>query len=307
MKTKLLLVLAITVISSFLAVSLIREAPVQSHNNNSPGQLASAFQTNDPYYTKQWGLIKIQSLPIYSQENNNTVIVAVLDSGIDIDHEDLVGKVIKSVNFSQSNTVTDVNGHGTHIAGIIAANSDNRIGIAGAAPNARLLNVKVAEDNGTVWAANVASGIVWATDNGAQIINMSLVIPQYNELLRQAVEYAWSHGVILVAADGNSTQSIMYPAAFPEVMAVEAVKSDGSVLFRPADESLISAYAPGANIYSTLPHNRYGYYSGSSMATAYVSAVAAFVSKASADKYSGSSTNSDISQLVKSIFIKSNR
>jgi thermitase len=281
MKTKLLLVLAITVISSFLAVSLIREAPVQSHNNNSPGQLASAFQTNDPYYTKQWGLIKIQSLPIYSQENNNTVIVAVLDSGIDIDHEDLVGKVIKSVNFSQSNTVTDVNGHGTHIAGIIAANSDNRIGIAGA--------------------------IVWATDNGAQIINMSLVIPQYNELLRQAVEYAWSHGVILVAADGNSTQSIMYPAAFPEVMAVEAVKSDGSVLFRPADESLISAYAPGANIYSTLPHNRYGYYSGSSMATAYVSAVAAFVSKASADKYSGSSTNSDISQLVKSIFIKSNR
>lgn len=270
------------------------------------GKLAASCQNNDPYHIWQWGLAKIESFPIYSN-HYHSVVVAVLDSGIDTNHEDLADKVIDSVNLSHSTTATDLYGHGTHVAGIIAAKADNNIGVAGAAPNARLLNIKIAEDNGIVWAANLAQGIVWAVDHGAHVINMSLAISQKTDALEQAVKYACNHGVVLVAAAGNFTKSITYPAAFPEVIAVAALNQDDSVWSESDDGSFVSAFAPGVDIYSTLPHNNYGYYSGSSMATAHVSAVAALVLGTLKHRDINSSVNGKVSQVIKSLFPKPNR
>ncbi len=104
------------------------------------------------------------------------ILIAVLDTGINHNHPVLAGKVVASINFSNSPTIDDRNGHGTHIAGIIAASPNTMAGIIGLAYNASILNVKVANDNGSAEAANVARGIIWAVDQGARVINVSLTI-----------------------------------------------------------------------------------------------------------------------------------
>jgi len=238
----------------------------------APAALPAAAMPDDPYYARQWALPLMQNLPA---AGNQEIIVAVLDSGIDLAHEDLAGKIVESVNFTGSKTEYDLQGHGTHIAGILAANVNNRIGIAGAAPNAKLLNVKVVEDNGMVWPSNVAKGIVWAVDHGARVINMSFVTPTGSDKLAAAVKYAAERGVIMVAAGGNHVKSLTYPAAYPEVIAVAALNPDSTPWYGSSGNARINAYAPGVEIYSSVPGNRYEYKSGSSMATAYVSAVAA--------------------------------
>jgi subtilisin family serine protease len=211
----------------------------------------------------------------YAAIYGSKVIVAVLDSGIDIKHKDLAGKVLGSVNFTESRTEFDLLGHGTSVAGIIAAN--NGTGIPGAVHGIDLLNVKVVNDNGSVWPSDVARGIVWAVDNGAQIINMSFTAPTDSAVLKNAVEYAAHNGVIMLAAAGNRINSKTYPAAYPNVIAVEAIASDG----RPFSDNLtggwVDIYAPGYNIYSAVPGNKYAYKSGSSFATAGASRQAALI------------------------------
>jgi thermitase len=240
---------------------------------NAAAVIPAADMPDDPYYAKQWALPLMQDLA--PAAGNQEIIVAVLDSGIDLAHEDLAGKITEGVNFTGSKTEYDIQGHGTHIAGILAANINNHTGIAGAAPNAKLLNVKVVEDNGMVWPSNAAKGIVWAVDHGARVINMSFAIPTGSDKLAEAVKYAAEHGVILVAASGNHVKSLTYPAAYPEVIAVAALNPDSTPWAGSSDNARVDAYAPGVEIYSTVPGNRYEYKSGSSMATAYVSALAA--------------------------------
>ena len=162
-------------------------------------------------------------LPQVSQD----VLIAILDTGIDKTHIDLAGQVIASVNFTQSPTVDDIDGHGTHIAGIIGAIANNGAGIAGLAYNCSLMNVKVADDRGFVDAEVVAEGIVWAVDNGAKVINMSLTLTEPTQALEDAVDYAWSKGAILVAAAGNNgSLTPMYPAYYANCLAVTATNSN---------------------------------------------------------------------------------
>jgi thermitase len=235
--------------------------------------------------------------------STDVVLVAVLDTGIDQQHEDLAGKVVGTINFSDSQIVSDRPGHGTHVAGIIAATDRNGIGIAGAAPNARLLNVKIADDNGMVWASTVAKGIVWAVDNGAKIINMSLAIPATTPALEEAVNYAWSRGVVIIAAAGNTGSSVpTYPASCPNVIAVAATDINGSLWDRSNHGDWVSAYAPGAEIYSALPGNSYGYKSGTSMATAYVTAVAALTLSTVTDVDGDGLVNDEVTEVLKTVF-----
>jgi thermitase len=257
--------------------------------------------SNDIYLSAQWALQKMPDLQTRSV--GPEVLVAVLDTGIDGRHEDLVGKVTKSVNFTTSATASDVIGHGTHIAGIIAATANNGIGIAGLAPNARLLNVKVADDEGTVWASSVARGIIWAVNKGAKIINLSLAIPTPTPALEEAVNYAWNKGVVIIAAAGNTGTTVpTYPASCPNVIAVAATDINDSLWDKSNYGDWVNAYVPGVEIFSTLPGNSYGYKSGTSIATAYTTAVAALMFDTVTDANGDGFVNDDIAAALKAAF-----
>jgi len=256
---------------------------------------------NDPYFDKQWALKKTRLLLVTAGDPE--ALIAILDTGIDQQHEDLAGKVVASVNFSDSPTASDLNGHGTHVAGIIAATTDNGIGGASVAPGCRLLNVKVADDNGRVWASSIAKGIVWAVDNEAKVINISLVVPNSSPALEQAIDYAWSKGIVLIAGAGNNIKSVpVYPAAYPEVIAVAAIDREGELWSKSNYGDWVDAYAPGVEIYSTLPGNNYGYQSGTSMATAYVSAVAASALAMAIDTDGDGLVSDEVATLLTTLF-----
>lgn len=283
----------------------IEAAPVQQSVSSAEVDVISSIaRTNDPYLDRQWALGKMPSLPLSQGSGQSEIIVAVLDTGVDSNHEDLVGKIIDAKCFSDSSSSSDLNGHGTHVAGIIAAHADNSLGITGAAPDVRLLNVKVAEDSGLVWASNVAEGVIWAVDHGALVINMSLAAPSKSAVLEEAVQYAWSRGVVLVAAAGNYSKGITYPAAIPRVIAVAALNTDGTIWSDSNDGEFVDAYAPGVEIYSTLPGNGYGYYNGSSMAAAYVSALSALAFNAVEDEDADGRLNGEVVELVTSLFAR---
>jgi len=130
---------------------------------------------DDIYFGMQWGLGKIEATQAWDvTQGNGNINIAILDTGVDIDHPDLAGKVIANVNFSSSSTTDDIHGHGTHVAGIVAANTNNGIGVTGVGYDSTIMNVKVLGDNGSGFYSSLATGIVWAADNGAEIISLSL-------------------------------------------------------------------------------------------------------------------------------------
>jgi thermitase len=292
--------IAATIIAAVISLAIPGVALAAEPVKGPVAELAAVSQSNDPLVDRQWALKQMPSMPTGTRE----ILIAVLDTGIDTSHEDLAGKIVESVNFTNSKTDQDVNGHGTHIAGIIAADRNNGIGITGAAPNAKLLNVKIAEDSGTVWASNVAKGVIWATDRGARVINMSLAVPSKFQPLEEAIKYAWSHGVVVVAAAGNGIKSTTYPAAYSNVIAVAATTPDGKVWDQSNDGAFVTAYAPGVSILSTLPGSKYGMLSGSSMATAYVSAVAGQAFNQATDDNNDGTVNDEIATLARTLFPK---
>lgn len=238
--------------------------------------LAQVDSPREAYLDWQWALGEIDWSQVWTpNQSSPDILVAVLDTGIDRDHEDLVAKVVDEANFSDSPAVDDLHGHGTHIAGIIAANTDNGIGIAGLAPRCLIMNVKVADDRGRCDAAAIADGIEWAVDRGANILTISLCVPEPSEQLEEAVAYAWSHGALIIAAAGNEGSAVpQYPAYYPECIAVTAIKDDGSRAPLANHGDWVDVAAPGYQIYSTLPENEYGYKTGTSQATAYVTGLA---------------------------------
>jgi subtilisin family serine protease len=202
-----------------------------------------------------------------------------VDTGVDLDHPDLAGNVVSGYNvISPGAPPQDDHGHGTHVAGIVAAITNNNVGVAGVAGGCRIMPVKVLNNVGEGTDFDVATGIQWAADNGARVINMSLGSPDYSYALADAVDYAYGKNVLIVAAAGNDgLESILYPAALPHVMAVGATdKIDGRASFSNYGNAL-DIVAPGVNIFSTLWDNSYTYLSGTSMATPHVAGVAALV------------------------------
>jgi thermitase len=253
-------------------------------------------QFNDPYVERQWALSQVQIRELWQTANGGSgILVAVLDTGIDQDHEDLDGKVVVEANFTDSPTLGDTYGHGTHIAGIIAAYSNNGVGIAGVAPESQLMNVKVADDTGGCQASTVARGIIWATDNGASVINVSIEFKEPSPELEDAVNYAWSRGVVIIAAAGNEgNESPVYPACYENCIAVAAIRQDNTLAPLSNYGDWINVAAPGFNIYSTLPDNSYGYKSGTSFASAYVSGLAALLFSVVADTNGDGKLNDEI-------------
>lgn len=256
--------------------------------------------TTDPYIERHWALTRIHLSDLWQiTKGSPETLVAVLDTGIDRNHEDLSGKVVAEVNLTDSPTPDDIYGHGTHVAGIIAADINDGVGIAGVAPEIRLLNVKVADDRGQCSASVVAQGIIWAVNNGASVINISLELRETSPELEKAVNYAWDKGAVIVAAAGNdASQMPVYPAYYKNSIAVAATKQDNNLAPLSNYGDWVDVAAPGFNIYSTLPGNSYGYETGTSFAAGYVSGLAALLFSIVTDTNRDSMVNDEVRATI---------
>lgn len=209
----------------------------------------------------------------------SSTVIAILDTGVDLDHADLVDNLLQGIDLvNNTNTPQDDNGHGTRVAGIAAAESDNAIGIAGIDWNAMILPVKVLDSGGNGSFATVAQGIVWAVDHGSNIINLSLGGTKVSDLLEDAINYAIQNNVLVVASSGNNSQSsILYPARYDAVLAVGATTDQNEhATFSNYGEGL-DVSAPGVGIYSTSIGGGYAAGSGTSFSAPQVSGLAAIL------------------------------
>ncbi|WP_458113508.1 S8 family serine peptidase [Arthrobacter sp. R1-13] len=184
--------------------------------------------------------------------------VAVLDSGVANDNPDITPKVNARANFTSGETGDDNYGHGTHVAGIVAATYNNTQGVAGTCPGCSILDGKVLNDSGIGSTSALANGINWAVNNGAKVINMSLGV-RASRTLEAAVNNAWNKGVVLVGAAGNgANQTKIYPGAYPNVIAVAATdNNDAKASFSTYGASWVDLAAPGVNVYSTFPNHTF--------------------------------------------------
>jgi len=230
-----------------------------------------AFTPTDPLVPRQWYLVQSRFYePWLTLPALERVPVAVIDSGVDASHPELAGKILAAESFVGGSARVDTLGHGTFVSGLIAAGVDNGIGIAGLAPSAELLVAKVVTNSRAIPIEAEAKAIRWAVESGARVINMSLggirdpLDPErdsFSQLEADAVAYAVSNGVVVVAAVGNADQAptspwhyASYPAALPHVLGVSAISETGSVpKFSNRDKVYNDIAAPGDKILSIFP------------------------------------------------------
>jgi thermitase len=236
---------------------------------------------DDPYFkpATQWALYKIGAPLAWRYATGATVKVADLDTGVQASHPDLVGRVVAQYDFvSKDGVAEDRYGHGTHTAGTIGASTYNATGVASLAYNVKLLCGKVLRDDGSGNYADVANGIWWAVNQGAKVINMSFGGPATSATLQNAIDYAWSKGVVVVASAGNTGDSKpCYPAYYKNALAVAATDAADARAGFSTFGSWVDVAAPGVNIVSTSIGSEYLFMSGTSMAAPQVSALAALV------------------------------
>lgn len=275
-----------------------------------PNYLAFAFATpNDPRFSQQYGPQRIQAHLAWDiWQPQRTVYIAIIDTGIDSNHPDLTNKMRRHSNgavygYNTLNNTTnamDDNGHGTHCAGIAAAEINNGVGIAGVAawnpsvanPNSfvQLMPVKVLSSSGSGTLDAVARGITWAADNGAHILSLSLGAGSGSQQLQDAVNYAWNRGCLVVAAAGNGGSTApQYPAYYTNSIAVAATDSSDRLASFSQYGSWVDIAAPGVGILSTIPNNSYASYDGTSMACPHVAGAAAVLWS-----HNGSLTNAQL-------------
>jgi hypothetical protein len=266
--------------------------------------LELALTPNDPYYAVWQGYLasKLEMESAWDHTvGDPSIVVAVIDTGIDFAHEDLREGLWTNADevpdngvdddgngyvddvrgwdfYGDDNWPGDGHGHGTHVSGIVAARTNNRLGVAGMAGQTTIMPLAIFSPGGVGTYADLIEAILYAVDNGARVINMSLGATSYSRGEEAAVRYAWDHGVLLVAAAGNNVFNVaFYPAAHDVVIAVSSVTtSDQRSTFSNYCD-FVDLSAPGSNIMSTTRGNTYGTMSGTSMATPHVAGLAALL------------------------------
>lgn len=263
------------------------EQPEQPQEPDTGQAGAAAAPANDTRRAGQWALDRLRAEDLWAQAAGGEVAltgvtVAVVDSGV-APHPDLAGVVRSGTDYvaDGGDGSADGDGHGTHVAGVVAAVANNKLGVAGLAPGVRILPVRVLDDEGSGWTSDIARGIVYAADHGADVINLSLGGP-YSSATATAVKYAIDRGAVVLAAAGNERDEgnpVTYPAAHPGVVGVAASDESDAIASFSNTGGYVDLAAPGVRIDSTVPGG-YARMSGTSMATPYAAAVAAFLAAA---------------------------
>ncbi len=254
------------------------------------------YTPNDPLYPQQWALPHIKAPAAWQITTGSTdVTVAVIDSGIDPTHPEFAGRLLPGYDFIRNtSTLNDPCGHGTHVAGIIAASGDNGEGIAGVDWQAKILPLRVLNDHCSGSVADIARALVYAVDHhGAQVINLSLGTRGPSYLMEASTYYAYRRGAALIAAAGNegcaTGNTVLYPAHYTWTLAVSAVTSSNQPAGFSSCGVQVDLAAPGVGILSTTPMRGYFHYKsptvtnaysrlgGTSMAAAHVSGAAALL------------------------------
>lgn len=237
---------------------------------------------NDPFFGEQYGLRRIHAPRAWDlNRGSGSVKVAVVDTGVDRSHVELDGLYAGGHDFvDNDNNPEDIVGHGTNVAGIVAAETNNSTGIAGTGWFTRILGVKVLGDDGSGTDADVAKGIVYAANQGARVINLSLGGPGQSRTLAAAVKYAQRRGALVVAAAGNSGDAgneVSYPAAYPGVVGVGATDQNDRRASFSNTGGYVDIVAPGVRILSLFPGQQAAFGTGTSQATPFVSGAAAVI------------------------------
>ncbi|MBA2381633.1 MAG: S8 family serine peptidase, partial [Chloroflexi bacterium] len=244
--------------------------------------------STDPRYAEQWSLPKIGwasvSVPV-----SGKAIVAILDTGVDAAHPDLAGRLVPGASFVGGDTLTDPNGHGTWMAGIVAAATRNGEGIAGiGSAGVQVMPVRVLGADGTGWDSDIISGILYAADNGADVILLAFSAPGYSGALQSAIDYAWDKGAVIVAATGNDGVSTpTYPAGDRGVIGVSNTDRQDRLAATSNFGSTTFLGAPGTDILTTGPGATYREITGTSASAAEVAASAAVLRAIDPDATNG--------------------
>lgn len=243
-----------------------------------------------------WGVQQIKAPIAWSNTTGHRVKIGVIDTGIDYNHPDLSGSIIYGINLlNRSMLPYDDNGHGTHIAGTIAA-ANQLQGMIGVAPRALIAPIKAFDHNGSAFVADIILGIEWCIRNQIQIINMSFGMKTRSKALQAAVMNAYNSGVIIVASSGNDgkRRTIDYPARYPQTISVGATTNQRRIAPFSNRGAHIDVYAPGDKIVSAWLRGKYHEMSGTSMATSHVSGAIALLLA-----YKPNLTPQEIRSLVK--------
>jgi subtilisin family serine protease len=268
-------------------IARLARDPAVAHAEVDRAVALDDVSVNDPRRGEQYPLDRVQAGKAWEiTRGSDQVVVAIIDTGIDLGHPDLKSKLVAGTNTLEAGSPPrDDRGHGTHVAGIAVAATNNREGIAGLASNCRLMPVRVTGNQGGT-TGSVAAGLVWAADHRADVANMSLGFYEESDTLRRAVDYALSKNVVLVSTMGNDRQEKpRYPAAYPGVIAVGSTDAQDQRSGFSNYGSWMSVSAPGKDVLSTFPTYTvrlvntpgYGFMTGTSMAAPLVSGLCGLV------------------------------
>jgi subtilisin family serine protease len=264
---------------SSVVVYLPKESETQVETALEAVGVTSDLEVDYPVFlasNPDWGVTRIEAVNVWPVTAGPGIIVAVIDTGVDYTHPELSGRYSGGYDFVNNDTdPMDDHGHGTHVAGIVAA-STNGAGTIGVAHQANIMALKSLSADGGGYVSDVVDAVNWAANNGAQVINLSLGSSKDSRILRQAVDQAASQGIVIVAAAGNTNGGpLLYPAAYSSVIAVSATDSrDRFASFSSVGAELA---APGVSITSPVPGGRYATWSGTSMAAPHVAGTVALM------------------------------
>ena len=242
-------------------------------------RVAAQPTPNDPLWSSSWSLTRTNVPAAWNLTPGVAeTVVAVLDTGVDLAHPDLQGAVVPGYDaVNRDDDPTDDHGHGTMVAGVVAARANNALGGAGVCAGCSVMPVKVIAGNGSGTAADIADGIRWATEHGADIVNMSFALSGPDDGVAQAIAFAQSRGVVVVAAAGNAgVADVAYPAGYPGVVSVAGTDSADARYGWSNYGGWVRLAAPGCSI-STAAGGSYGEFCGTSSATAFVSGMAGLI------------------------------